>query len=90
MSPPLRAGATGGDGISGAARSWRQPREVRPPGGRDGLGWLLAATVVFTVAELAVVRLRLPLGWDEITYIAQTSAHQSPLVMPPIHSRGRG
>ena len=56
----------------------------------DGLGWLLVAAVVFTVAEVVVVPLRLPLGWDEITYMAQTSAHRSPVVMPPIHSRGPG
>ncbi len=62
-------------------------RDVRPPA---GLLWLLAAAVVFTVAEVAVAPLRLPLGWDEITYIAQTSAHSSPVVMPPIHSRGPG
>lgn len=55
-----------------------------------GLGWLLAAAVLFTVAEFAVAPVRLPLGWDEITYIAQTSVHPSPVVMPPIHSRGAG
>jgi hypothetical protein len=55
-----------------------------------GLGWLAAAAVLFSVAEFAVAPLRLPLGWDEITYIAQTSAHASPVVMPPIHSRGPG
>jgi hypothetical protein len=63
---------------------------VRLPGGRVALLWLLAAAVVFTVTEFAVVPLRLPLGWDEITYIAQTSAHRSPVVMPPVHSRGPG
>lgn len=63
---------------------------VRSLAGRDGVGWLLAATVVFTVTEFAVVPLRLPLGWDEITYIAQTSAHSSPVMMPAIHSRGAG
>ena len=62
-------------------------RDVRPP---TGLGWLLAAAVLFTVAVFAVAPLRLPLGWDEITYIAQTSAHPSEVVMPPIHSRGPG
>ena len=47
-----------------------------------GLGWLMAAAVLFTVAVFAVAPLRLPLGWDEITYIAQTSVHPSPVVMP--------
>jgi hypothetical protein len=62
-------------------------RYARPLG---GLGWLLAAAAAFTVAVFAVAPLRLPLGWDEITYIAQTSVHPSPVVMPPIHSRGAG
>jgi hypothetical protein len=65
-------------------------REVGPRAGRDELGWLLAATALFTVGVLAVVPIRLPLGWDEITYIAQVSVHPSPVVMPPIHSRGPG
>jgi hypothetical protein len=60
---------------------------VRPPA---GLGWLLAAAVLVTLGVFAVAPLRLPLGWDEITYIAQTSAHPSPVVMPPVHSRGPG
>jgi hypothetical protein len=72
------------------ARSRHQPPEAGPASGRDGLGWLLAAALAFTVAVVVVVPLRLPLGWDEITYIAQTSAHSSPVVMPPIHSRGPG
>jgi hypothetical protein len=68
-----------------------EPRlDVRLPAGRRGLGWLVAAAVLFTVAEFVVAPLRLPLGWDEITYIAQVSAHPSPVVMPPIHSRGAG
>jgi hypothetical protein len=65
-------------------------RDVRPPAGRDGLGWLLVAAALFTLAAFAVAPLWLPLGWDEITYIAQTSAHASPVVMPPVHSRGPG
>ena len=65
-------------------------RDVRRPAGRGGLGWLLAAAALFTVAVFAVAPLRLPLGWDEITYIAQVSAHPSEVVMPPIHSRGPG
>ncbi|MGO9080098.1 MAG: hypothetical protein ACLQDY_13805 [Streptosporangiaceae bacterium] len=77
--------------VKGTASAPMAPaREVRRPAGRGGLGWLLGAAVVFTVAEVAVAPLRLPLGWDEVTYIAQTSAHGSPVVMPPVHSRGPG
>ncbi len=63
---------------------------MRPPAGRSELGWLLAAAALFAIGVLAVAPLRLPLGWDEITYIAQSSVHASPVVMPPIHSRGPG
>jgi hypothetical protein len=51
---------------------------------------LLVAAALFTVGVLAVAPLRLPLGWDEITYIAQASIHASQVVMPPVHSRGPG
>jgi hypothetical protein len=63
---------------------------IRSAKSLPGLGWLLAAAVLFAVAEFAVAPLRLALGWDEITYIAQFSAHSSPVVMPPVHSRGPG
>lgn len=57
--------------------------------GRDVL-WLAGAAGACTVAALVFTPLRMPLGWDEITYIAQTSAHVSPILMPPAHNRGVG
>ena len=52
--------------------------------------WLVLAAGMFILAELTLTPLRMPLGWDEITYIAQTSVHASPILMPPAHSRGAG
>jgi len=43
---------------------------------------------VFLLAELSPVPLRMQLGADEITYIAQTSVHASPVILPPVHGRG--
>ncbi|MHB1432620.1 MAG: hypothetical protein ACYCVZ_10955 [Streptosporangiaceae bacterium] len=34
--------------------------------------------------------LHLALGWDEVTSIAQTSIHSSPITLPPAHARGVG
>ena len=56
----------------------------------DSLIWLVAATVLFVLAELIPELLRMPLGADEITYIARTSAHASPVMLPPVHGHGAG
>lgn len=55
---------------------------------RDGPLWLVLVAVAFTLSEFTPSLLRLPLGADEITYIAQTSAHVSGVILPPVHSRG--
>ena len=53
--------------------------------------WMLVTVcIVFFFAVVIQESFRLPLGWDEITYIAQTSIHSSPILMPPNHSRGVG
>jgi hypothetical protein len=52
--------------------------------------WLAFVGGLLVLAELTLTPLRTPLGWDEITYIAQTSLHGSPILMPPAHSRGAG
>ena len=57
---------------------------------RDSPLWLILVAGLFTLAELTPSLLRVPLGWDEITYIAQTSAHASQVILPPVHSRGAG
>jgi hypothetical protein len=50
--------------------------------------WLALVAVGFVVTELSPGLLRMPLGADEITYIAQTSAHASGVLLPPVHGRG--
>ncbi len=66
-----------------------RPRPGRGPRfRRDTPLWLLLVVAAFTLAEFTPSLLRLPLGADEITYIAQTSAHASGVILPPVHSRG--
>jgi hypothetical protein len=55
---------------------------------RDSPLWLVLVAVMFTLAEFTPSLLKLPLGPDEITYIAQTSARASAVILPPVHSRG--
>jgi hypothetical protein len=52
--------------------------------------WLILVTVLFLVAELTPSLLRMPLGPDEMTYIAKTSAHASGVFLPPVHGHGVG
>jgi hypothetical protein len=67
-------------------------RHIGPRGwiGPDSPLWLVLVAGLFTLAELTPSLMRLPLGADEITYIAQTSAHASQIILPPVHSRGAG
>jgi hypothetical protein len=58
--------------------------------GRDSLLWLVLVTVLFLAAELTPTLLRMPLGADEITYIARTSVHASEVSLPPVHGQGAG
>jgi len=58
--------------------------------GGDSLIWLLGVTVLFVAAELLPALLHMPLGADEITYIARTSAHASGVDLPPVHGHGAG
>jgi hypothetical protein len=73
-------------GAPGTARSARSPARLRP----ESLGWLAAVSVLFIAAELTPALLKLPLGADEITYIARTSAHASGVFLPPVHGHGAG
>lgn len=66
----------------------RPPRRLRP--GPDSLAWLALVSVLFFLAELLPALLKLPLGADEITYIAKTSAHASGIFLPPVHGHGAG
>lgn len=64
--------------------------ETRASRAGDSIVWLVLAGALLIVVLLVREPLRMPLEWDETTYIAQTSAHASPVVMPPNHSRGVG
>ena len=57
---------------------------------RDSFLWLILVTVLFLAAELTPSLLRMPLGPDEMTYIARTSAHASGVFLPPVHGHGVG
>jgi hypothetical protein len=58
--------------------------------GPDSLLWLVLVSVAFLAAELTPALLRMPLGADEITYIARTSVHASGVSLPPVHGQGMG
>jgi hypothetical protein len=58
--------------------------------GPDSLFWLVLVSVAFLAAELTPALLRMPLGADEITYIARTSVHASGVSLPPVHGQGMG
>jgi hypothetical protein len=54
----------------------------------DSTIWLVLVAAAFVLTELSPGLLRLGLGTDEMTYIAQTSLHSSGVVLPPVHGRG--
>jgi hypothetical protein len=56
----------------------------------DSVLWLVLVSVLFLAAELTPALLRMPLGADEITYIARTSVHSSLISLPPVHGQGAG
>ena len=56
----------------------------------DSLFWLVLVSAAFLAAELTPALLRMPLGADEITYIARTSVHASGVSLPPVHGQGMG
>ena len=57
---------------------------------RDSWFWLILVSALFLAAELTPSLLRMPLGADEIGYIARTSAHASAVMLPPVHGQGAG
>ena len=63
-------------------------RSLRARFHRDSPLWLVLVAVLFLLAEFSPGLLRMPLGADEITYIAQTSVHASQVLLPPVHGRG--
>jgi hypothetical protein len=68
------------------ASSGRPPR--RGPFGRDSIFWLALVSILFLAAELTPALLRMPLGTDEITYIARTSVRVNGVSLPPVHGQG--
>ena len=70
------------------APSSRPPR--RRPLGQDSVFWLVLVSVLFLAAELTPALLRMPLGPDEITYIARTSIRPNLISLPPVHGQGVG
>jgi hypothetical protein len=58
--------------------------------GPDSLLWLVLVSVLFFLAEILPALLRLPLGADEITYIARSSLPSSGVFLPPVHGHGAG
>ena len=65
-------------------------RPPRRPLSRDSVLWLIVVAVAFLAAQLTPALLRMPLGTDEITYIARTSVHVSGVMLPPVHGQGAG
>ena len=85
MSSPagLAASPSRPAGDSGAGRGLTRIRVTR-----DSPLWLVLVAGLFMIAELIPAQLPMGLGVDEITYIAQTSAHASQVILPPVHGRG--
>ena len=81
---PRPAGDTG-PGDTGTGR-----RSLRARFHRDSPLWLVVVAALFLLAEFNPILLRMRLGADEITYIAQTSVHASQIILPPVHARGAG
>ena len=63
---------------------------ARRPLSRDSVLWLIVVAAAFLAAELTPALLRMPLGTDEITYIARTSVRASGVMLPPVHGQGAG
>ncbi|GAA3116104.1 hypothetical protein ACFQ0X_40820 [Streptomyces rectiviolaceus] len=61
---------------------------VRTPRRTGGQGWLAAVAVAFTLAQLALVRPGMGLGWDEAVYVSQVSGHAPAAFFSAPRSRG--
>jgi hypothetical protein len=67
----------------------RQVRSVAAAArGPSGLWWLVGLAAAFTIAQLAFVPPRMGLGWDEVVYISQVSAHAPTAYFDSTRARG--
>ncbi|MEV6759279.1 hypothetical protein AB0N16_01255 [Streptomyces sp. NPDC051105] len=72
---------------TGVPRTGLLSQAVRPRRGR-GEPWLATVAVVFTLAQLVLVRPDLGLGWDETVYVSQVSGHVPAAYFSAPRSRG--
>ncbi|MEU7473969.1 hypothetical protein AB0A94_36665 [Streptomyces sp. NPDC044984] len=76
---------------TGALATGTRRRERRPrpgPSRRGGARPLAVLAAVFTLAQLALVRPVLGLGWDEIVYVSQVTSHHPAAFFSAPRSRG--
>ncbi|GAA1914009.1 hypothetical protein GCM10009837_43420 [Streptomyces durmitorensis] len=72
-----------------AGMEYRGPlTAVRTPRRTGGQGWVAAVAVAFTLAQLALVRPGMGLGWDEAVYVSQVSGHAPAAFFSAPRSRG--
>ncbi|WP_190201611.1 hypothetical protein [Streptomyces djakartensis] len=79
------------DGANAILVRRRRREQVTGPGvmgGHRGDRPLAAVAAVFTVAQLALVRPVLGLGWDEIVYVSQVTSHHPAAFFSAPRSRG--
>lgn len=102
MTATTRQGESGRPGAGPSATIEPAGPPAAPPGpgwpGRilrallsgNSVLWLVLVAAAFLATELTPSLLHMPLGADEITYIAQSSKQVSGIGLPPVHSRGPG
>lgn len=69
-----------------AAPSW--PWSRMPPWPSRELGWLAVVAAAFTLAQVALVRPGMGLGWDETVYVSQVSDHAPAAFFSAPRARG--
>jgi hypothetical protein len=78
----------GANAILAGRRRREQPAGPRATSRARGSRPLAALAVVFTLAQLALVRPVLGLGWDEIVYVSQVTSHHPAAFFSAPRSRG--
>jgi hypothetical protein len=71
-----------------AGRPVSRPAGRRLPSRRDGRAPLAVVALLFTVAQLALVRPDLGLGWDETVYVSQVGRHAPAAFFSAPRARG--